>query len=70
MPKKFIPLVLLITLTLGPVSGVFGSMMDKIKAYSIYLPGSNWMFHNRNLWFSSTFNEVEEYAAPLKSQPL
>ena len=71
MPKKFIPLVLLITLTLGPVSGVFGSIMDKIKSYSIYLPGTDNKLDlfNRDLWFSSTSKDIEVYASAIESSP-
>ena len=56
MPKKSIALVLLITLTLGPVSGVFGSVMDKINSYSIIQNFS------RALWFESSDPNVSDYA--------
>jgi hypothetical protein len=53
MPKKSIALVLLITLTLGPVSGVFGSIMDKINSYRVFVPNTNAFLSKRNpLWFS------------------
>jgi hypothetical protein len=34
MPKRSIALLLLITMTLGPASGVFASVMDKIQGYA------------------------------------
>ena len=66
MPKKSIALVLLITLTLGPVSGVFGSIMDKINSYN-YLAVRN--FYNKALWFSSDSNAIEAYALSIQNSP-
>ena len=53
MPKKSIALALACILTLAPVSGVFGSIMDKINSYRVFVPNTNAFLSKRNpLWFS------------------
>jgi hypothetical protein len=76
MPKRSIAVLLLITMTLGPAAGAFGEVMDKIRAYKIYMPGKNeifeyevQMYQAKVLWFSSKYSEVEEYAAAVENSP-
>jgi hypothetical protein len=60
MPKRSIALLLLITMTLGPASGVFGGVMDKIRGYPLVqkLLGDSWI----NLWYTSQNQDIANYA--------